>query len=360
MDYEAFDSADYHVVPVDHHGLELDEYLCLLFPGVTKGALRRMIRGGRILVDGEAVNPSHRVRAEQVLVIDLDAALEVEGPAAPAAPLGVLHEDESVLIVDKPPGVAVEPERWDRGAPTMAGALLARARADAEAGRTEWRPRLCHRLDKDTTGCLAVARDLETERRLRQAFEEGRIEKRYLALVEGEFDGGAEEWTTIDRAIAKSDRRAGQMRVSHAGKPSITDVRVAERYRGYTLVECRPRTGRTHQIRVHLADAGHPLAVDPLYGRRDALLLSEIKRGYKPKRGQKERPLMDRLTLHAASLVLPTPEAGESSAPDPAELDFTGTGGASSDGRWIAARSPLPADLERITKQLRKVRAYRT
>jgi 23S rRNA pseudouridine1911/1915/1917 synthase len=357
MDLQDFDSADYHVVPGDRHGLELDEYLCLLFPGATKGRLRRMVREGRVLVDGEPANPSDRVRAEQVLVIDLAEAPDVEGPSAPSEPVEVLYEDPSLLVVHKPAGLAVEPERWDRAAATLAGALLERARRDSDGGALDWRPRLCHRLDKDTTGCLAVARDLATERRLRRAFEEGRIDKRYLALVEGEYPAEDGEWVTIDRRIAPSDRRAGQMRTAANGKPARTDVRIARRFQGYTVVECRPRTGRTHQIRVHLADAGFPLVVDPLYGRRDALYLSEFKRGYRAKRGRPERPLIERLTLHAWRLVLPA-DGVEEEPPEELASAAGALADAAVDG-WIAVEAPLPKDLERGVKQLGKARPWR-
>ncbi|MEO0651061.1 MAG: RluA family pseudouridine synthase [Planctomycetota bacterium] len=365
MEIDDFSSADYHVVPPEHHGLELDEYLCLIFPGVTKGGLRRMIRDGRVLVDGEPVNPSHRVRGEQVLILDLDDAPPVHAASAPETPVDVLFEDEHLLIVDKPPGLAVEPERWDRGAATLAGELLRRARADSPEGELRWRPRLCHRLDKDTTGCLAVARDLAAERTVRAAFQDGGAEKRYLALVEGELpeaepesDGLAGGWTVLDRPLGKDDRKAGRMRVDRGGKSSVTWVRPVQTFRGYSLVECRPLTGRTHQIRVHLADAGFPLAVDPLYGRRDTLKLSELKRGYRPKKGRPERPLIERLTLHARRLVVPSPSA-EPLEFDPAlrlELGDATFTGPSADGRWVAAEAPLPRDLERVIKQLSKVR----
>jgi 23S rRNA pseudouridine1911/1915/1917 synthase len=352
MHPDDFESAEYHVVPGEHHGLELDEYLCLLFPGVTKGRLRQCVREGRVLVDGEPVNPSTRVRGDQVLVLDLFEVLDETEPVAPVEPLVVLHEDQYLLVVDKPAGVAVEPERWARGAATVAGGLLRLARGDEAGEALRWRPRLCHRLDKDTTGCLAVARDLETERRLRTAFEEGRVDKRYLALVEGEFRAEDGEWVRIDAPIGRCERRAGRMRVSASGKPSVTEVRVAERFRGYTLVECRPRTGRTHQIRVHLADAGFPLAVDPLYGRRDALHLSELKRDYRPKRGRPERPLTSRLTLHAWRLVLPTREGDEQPPAEP----FTGL---SPCGGWVGVEAPVASDIQRALKQLAKVRAWR-
>ena len=301
--------SEYHVVPAERAGIELDEYLCLVFPGVNKGFVREQIRSGRVLVDGEAANPSQRLRPHQVLVLDLDEDRLPLVPVAPEAVIPVLYEDEEVLVVDKPAGLAVEPERWQRHLASLSGALLRLALDRApEEGELGFRPRLVHRIDKDTTGCVLVAKTLEAERVLRTAFEEGRIEKRYLALVEGEHPLGDDEEEVIDLPLAPDGRRGGRMTVAQrGGKPSRTRIRVADRFRGYTLLSCEPLTGRTHQIRAHLAACGFPLAVDNLYGRRDALRLSEIKADYRPKRGRVERPLIDRLTLHAAAIAFPGP-----------------------------------------------------
>ena len=385
--FEGLEDAEYHVVPDDYHGLELDEYLCLLFAGRAKGFLRQQVRTGRVLVDGEPALPSQRVRGSQVLVLAFD---QEEGGAAPVAPeeqVPVLYEDEHLMVVDKPAGLAVEPERWKRDAATLAGALLERARSsgasavdaeasgrsadapgaadatDSESGESgldpadeqplEFRPRLVHRLDKDTTGCVVAAKDLATERLLRAAFERGLPSKRYLALVEGEHPLPDGEMQVIDRPLLVDAKKGGRVRVSGAGKPSQTEVRVLERFHGYTLLECRPRTGRTHQIRVHLSAEGFPLVVDPLYGRRDALLLSELKRNYRPKRGRPERPLCSRLTLHAASIAVPTRLPDERAlAPVPAEI----VTGPTPDGDWVCAVSDIPKDLFQTLRQLRKVR----
>ncbi len=342
------------VVPAEHAGLELDEFLGLHFPGLTKGALRQQIRDRRVLLDGEVVQPSRRLRENQVLSIAFDPdSVSARPPSAPEEELAVLYEDEHVLAVDKPPRLASEPERWQRQAPTLAGALLALAlgrrgidegeglEGDDGEGPLGFRPRLLHRLDKDTSGVVLVAKHLEAERALRTAFQAGLVEKRYLALVEGEHPLGDGEVELIELPLAADERRSGKQRVDlREGKPSATEVRVLERFRGFTLLECRPITGRTHQIRVHLAAKGFPLVVDPLYGRRDALLLSELKRDYRAKRGRPERPLMDRLTLHAASLEFPCP--GAESAP-----------------RRIRVESPRPKDLEKALKQLAKVRPPR-
>jgi 23S rRNA pseudouridine955/2504/2580 synthase len=147
------------------------------------------------------------------------------------------------------------------------------------------------------------------------------------------------------------------MRVDHLeGKPSRTRISVERRFRGYTLLACSPLTGRTHQIRVHLMEAGFPLAVDPMYGRRNALFLSEIKRGYRKKPGHVESPLIDRLTLHARSIEFPSPDAsGPIGTSGP--MGSSGAIGASGgSGRRIRVEAPIPRDLERALKQLGKVR----
>lgn len=342
--------SEHLVVPADRAGLELDEFLCLAFPGVNKGFVRTQIRSGRVLVDGSRANPSQRLRTDQVLSLDFEDEEFPEAPVAPAFEVPILHEDDDVLVMDKPPGLAVEPERWHRDLASLSGALLRIASERAPAAGAEapaegdeettptlpFRPRLVHRIDKDTTGCVLVAKHLEVERTLREAFDAGTIRKRYLALVEGEHPVADDDEEIIDLPIAADARRSGRMRVADDGKPSRTRVRVESRFHGYTLLACEPMTGRTHQIRVHLAAAGFPLAVDSLYGRRDQLRLSAIKAGYRPKPGRVERPLIDRLTLHAASIEFPTAA-----------------------GSTTTVESPLPKDFERVLKQLAKVRPFR-
>ena len=337
----------YHIpVPQEQSGIELDEFLCLSFPLLNKGYLRRQVREGKVLVDGNPALPSQRLKIDQVLYIDFEEPEDMPAaPVAPRAQVPVLFENEDVLVVDKPAGLAVEPERWERGKACLAGALLELTLdrsgwEPTEEGETpeavDFRPRLVHRIDKDTSGAVLVAKHLEAERELRSAFESGGVSKHYLALVEGEYREREEE-DIIDLPIAPDAKKSGRMRISEKdGKPSRTRVEVAEAFRGFTLLACEPITGRTHQIRVHLREIGFPLCVDPVYGRRDALLLSEIKPGYKQKRGRAEQPLIDRLTLHAHKIRFPGREGD------------------------IEVEAPVPRDLERVLKQMRKVRPPRT
>ena len=345
------------VVPGDRVGIELDEFLCLHWPKLGKGFVRRQVNAGRVLVDGApAKHPSQRLRRDQVVMTDFESQSLPVAPVAPAASLPVLYQDESVLVVDKPADLAVEPERWRRDSASLAGAVieLARADEDSDEGRLAYRPRIVHRLDKDTTGALLVAKSLPAERILRGAFEAGGIHKQYLALVEGEFplDEGGER--IVDLPIGPDRRRSGRMRVvSEGGKESRTRVQIEARYRGFTLLRCEPLTGRTHQIRVHLAELGFPLVVDPLYGHRKTLLLSELKRAYRLKPGREERPLLARLSLHALALEFPRLDAllAETDAPEPEEV---------ARAPRQRVESPLPKDYALAVRQLEKVRPPRT
>ncbi|MBL6756434.1 MAG: RluA family pseudouridine synthase [Planctomycetes bacterium] len=331
---------DTFVVSDERAGLELDEFLCLQFPGLSKGFLRQEIAAGNVLLDGMDVVPGKRLRPNQVVIATIDWERAPKRPVDPGVEIPVLHEDEDVLVVDKPHNLAVEPERWMRELGSLAGALLqiVEEREEADDGGLSFRPRLVHRIDKDTTGAVVVAKNLEAERALRQAFEAGTIKKSYLALVEGEPYLNDGETMLIEHPIGPVLRKSGRMQVANDGKPSKTRVGIAERFDGYTLLRCEPITGRTHQIRVHLSHDGFPLVVDRFYGRRSEFKLSEFKASYRPKRGLPERPLIDRLTLHAHEVVLPPLGART----EPLEIV-----------------APVPRDLERVLKQLRKVRPSR-
>jgi 23S rRNA pseudouridine1911/1915/1917 synthase len=334
----------------EQSGMELDEFVCAAFPELRKSFVRRAVREGRVLVNGAPSQPSRRVRMHEVVSLDLeDEDLEAEAvePRPPSPVLPVLFEDAHVIALDKPSGLAAEPERWDRDRPHLIGAVTEFAQARERAGGEAFRPRMVHRLDKDTTGVVLVAKSLEAERVLREAFDAHTIGKVYLALVEGEhpLPPGASE--VIDLPIGPDQRKSGAMSVRGDGKPARTRIAVEQRFRGFTLLRCEPLTGRTHQIRVHLAAAGFPLAVDPTYGRRRALALSELKADYRKKRGRAELPLIDRLSLHAASITFPrVAAAGDAEAP-------------AGERPMCTVEAPIPRDFARVLKQLAKVRPPR-
>ncbi|MDI6759886.1 MAG: RluA family pseudouridine synthase [Candidatus Brocadiaceae bacterium] len=261
-------------------------------------------------------------------------------------PLEVLFEDGHVLAVNKPAGLAVIPER-DEGVgagftltqdvraglkppPTFISGLLHYLQDLSPLSRGKGlRPRLVHRLDKDTSGVLLVAKDPEAERHLSGQFEDRVIEKEYVALVDGRVEG---EEATINLPLEETTR--GKMRTNLRGKEAVTQYRIQERFDGFTLLKVIPKTGRTHQIRVHLKAIGHPLSVDPLYGNRSAIFLSSLKADYKPKKGQTETPIISRLTLHAHKITFePLPWVGK-----------------------ITVEAPMAEDMDRLIRVLRKYR----
>lgn len=321
-------AVEYLPVEQGDRGLPLDEFLAEQFPRWTKGYLRGLIRDGAVSVNGQPeIVASTRLSSDALVGIDLPedetAKPQIRSSAQPE--ITVLYEDEAVWVIDKPSGIAVEPERWDRDGAHIAGAVIAHLERGVGADqRLPFRPRVVHRIDKGTSGVLCFAKDLEAERSLRQQFQDGEVGKRYLALVDGEVppEGG-----TVDLPIGPDAKKDGRMRVdrSSSGKRAHTRYELARAYRGYSLVSALPRTGRTHQIRVHLAARGFPLMVDPLYGRREQLLLSEFKPGYVRSKRHKERPLIARLTLHASSLAFRSPARGEVVIECPPPKDFTAT-----------------------------------
>jgi RluA family pseudouridine synthase len=224
----------------------------------------------------------------------------MSGSRRRAKPLTLLHVDADLIAVDKPAGVLSVPGRGDDPS------LFELIRALPEFAADE--PlRIVHRLDRDASGVIVFARTLAAQRGLVRQFMDRRVEKTYYALVSGYVLEGGE----VDLPIFYN-KRSGQMEVSpRRGKPSCTRYSIAQRVAGNTLLECVPLTGRTHQIRLHMAAIGHPLTVDPVHGGGSAVLLSAYKPDYHASKRHAERPLIDRLTLHAARLAFEHPCAGE-------------------------------------------------
>ena len=211
--------------------------------------------------------------------------------------LEILYHDANLVAVFKPAGLATIP---GRGETDSVLERLGRQLDLPSSGDADPRVRVVHRLDKETSGVLLFALNRPTQQHLSHQFQNNTVEKEYLALVRGR--PSAKEGV-IDAPLAPHPTSAKRMAVvKHGGRPTRTEWRVDETFRGFTLIRCFPRTGKTHQIRVHLAHAGMPLAIDPLYSSAQPILLSQFKRDYRPTRGERERPLIARLTLHAQKL----------------------------------------------------------
>jgi 23S rRNA pseudouridine955/2504/2580 synthase/23S rRNA pseudouridine1911/1915/1917 synthase len=238
----------------------------------------------------------------------------------------VLFEDDHVIAVAKPAGLAAIPGRAE---PTCLLQVVARQVGLPSAGTADPRLRVVHRLDKDTSGVMLFAKDLPTQRHLSHQFQNNTIEKEYLAVVVGRTqakEGSIEAHLGVHPTVKQ------RMAVlKHGGRPARTDWRVERAFRRYSLLKVFPKTGKTHQIRVHLAHIHHPLAIDAIYNnqREQAIYLSGFKRDYRPTSGEDERPLMERLTLHAH------------------RLSFTNV-----DGKRVVVEAPVPKDFRALVNQL--------
>lgn len=241
------------------------------------------------------------------------------------ADLDVLWSDSHYVAVLKPAHLATIPGRAETDSVLE---KLGRQLGLPSSGSADPRIRVVHRLDKDTSGVLIFAKDVDAQRHLSRQFQNNLVEKEYLALVCGR---PTETEGMIDAAVARHLASPQRMAiVKHGGKPARTAWRIEQTYRNYSLLRVFPKTGKTHQIRIHLRHIGLPLAVDPLYntplpGRPVGIYLSSFKRNYRPAAGQEERPLIERLTLHAERLRFthPSGELIEVVAPIPKDLRST-------------------------------------
>jgi len=291
-------------------GQRIDNFLRRELPGLPKGRLYRVLRRGEVRVNGGRVRADYKLQAGDEVRIP-PARIRVSGtPPDERQTAGlvarILYEDKRLLVIDKPGGVAVH-----GGSGVSHGVIESLRHARAELRDLS----LVHRLDRETSGCLVLAKRRSTLRDLHARFREGQVEKNYLALVAGDWQLGEQ---LIDAPLLVGHRKGGERHVvvSGAGKEARTRVRLSRRFGAYSLVQCSPQTGRTHQIRVHLQHAGFPVVGDERYGD-DAVNRAARKRGLK------------RLFLHAQSIAF-TDDSGN-------ELHFT---------------APLADDLEQFLQAI--------
>jgi 23S rRNA pseudouridine1911/1915/1917 synthase len=268
-------------VPAEAAGLRLDQALARLLPQYSRSRLAHWVRENRVTVDGRPAIPRATVWGGERIEVRPEPEPEVLAHRPEPIPLAVIFEDEALIVIDKPAGLVVHPGagNWQG---TLLNALLEHAPALAEVPRAG----IVHRLDKDTSGLLVIAKTLTAQTDLVRQLQARSVTREYIAIVHGRVKHGGSVATPLGRHPVQRTRMA----VVASGKPALTHFDVIERYARATQLRCRLETGRTHQIRVHLASIGHPLLGDPIYGRRTAGV-----------------PLFARQALHAQKLALVHP-----------------------------------------------------
>lgn len=291
-----------HSVPEEARGQRLDHFLGSRHEDLSRSRIQALIEQGRVRVDGKVVKASRKLRGGEAISVEIPDPVPAE-PQPEDLPLRILYEDRDLLVLDKDPGVVVHPAAGVNSG-TLVNAILFHVE-DLQGIGGEIRPGIVHRLDKDTSGCMVVAKNERALNALQAAFKSRAVEKVYEALAFG--DPPSDEWT-MDTPFGRhpTDRVRFTSR-KPAGPPrrAITHLRVLERFGRACRIEARPVTGRTHQIRVHLAEAGHPLLADEVYGgsiRRKALRDDAVLR--------RAEEAIGRHALHARVLAFPHPSTG--------------------------------------------------
>jgi 23S rRNA pseudouridine1911/1915/1917 synthase len=292
-------------IPPEAAGKRLDQALSQLLPDYSRARIQDWILQGNVLLDGSKCRPKDKVKGNEQVEIQLE--LQPEGEWLPQdIPIDVVYADDDIIVVNKPIGLVVHP---GAGVPdgTLVNALL---HYDKNLEKLP-RAGIVHRLDKDTSGLLVVARSIKAHTSLIGQLQTKSMQREYDAIVNGEMISGG----TVNANIGRNPKNRLKMAVVEGGKPAVTHYRVKEKFAKYTYIHCQLETGRTHQIRVHMAHIGHPLLGDALYGIRGDSLKQKLRRQ----------------ALHAVRLTLKHPANGE-------EMTF---------------EAPLPKDMQEILEILR-------
>jgi 23S rRNA pseudouridine1911/1915/1917 synthase len=304
------------VIPDNFTGQRLDQALAQLFPDYSRARMQQWIKSGQVLVDGEQKRPKDKVIGGQKVSVEATSEEEVAW-VGQDLPIDIVYEDEHLLVVNKAAGMVVHPATGNPDG-TLVNALLHHAPELSEVPRGG----IIHRLDKDTSGLLVVARTLKSQKYLVDLLQARDMKRQYQAVVCGLMPSGG----TVEAPIARHPVDRKRMAVVHRGKPAVTHYRVIDRFRAHTHLRIDLETGRTHQIRVHMAHIRYPMMGDPVYGQRLRIppdcseSLTETLKGFK------------RQALHAARLGLVHPATGKAM-------------------EWQA---PLPDDMAHLIDELHK------
>jgi len=317
MSESVVDKAIIKQVTEQFAGQRLDAALASMFPDYSRSRLQQWIRDGQVLLDGEIVKPKTRLAGDETLQLNIHLHEQPDVMKPQDIPLQIVFEDEDIIVLNKPAGLVVHPAAGHADG-TLVNALL---HFDAGLARVP-RAGIVHRLDKDTTGLMVVARNLRAHKHLVEELQQRTVRREYQAVVHGVITAGG----TVDAPIGRHMRDRVRMCVRDDGKPATTHYRVIKRYREHSHVQLKLESGRTHQIRVHMQYIRHPIIGDPVYGGRQRIPsqadqeLVEMLRRFK------------RQALHACRLSLVHPQTG----------------------KQLTWRAPLPGDMVQLLALLEK------
>jgi 23S rRNA pseudouridine1911/1915/1917 synthase len=314
--------------------MRLDQYLVVQFPDFSRSVLQRAIEADSVTINEQPIKRSTKVKQGDCVRIWLPVPERPE-PTPENIPLEILYEDEYLAVINKPYNMVVHPARGNWGG-TLVNALAFHFEHLSKLNG-DYRPGIVHRLDRDTSGVILVAKEEKTHRDLGMQFETRKIFKEYVAITQGLLDRDSDY---IEKRIAHHPHDRVKMIATddeEKGKEACTYYEVEERFRGYTFVRCQPRTGRTHQIRVHLACVGCPVLADKVYSGRDSFKLSDLVARSASDGNEKDEVLLSRQALHAKRLRFIHPRTQE----------------------VIAVEAPLPEEFVRTVEAIRKYRGMR-
>lgn len=295
----------------EQEGERLDKYLSLIYPDISRSFFQKIIKEGKILVNGKQEKGSYNVKEDDLVYVQIPDAVET-AIVPENIPLDILYEDEDVLIVNKPKGMVVHPSAGHFSG-TLVNAVMYHCKDSLSGINGEIRPGIVHRIDMDTTGSLIICKNDEAHVKIAEQIKEHSVNRIYVGIVCGNVK---DDEGTISGPIGRNPKDRKKMAINEAnGKPAVTHYKVLERYKSYTYMQFKLETGRTHQIRVHMASIGHPLLGDELY--------SGVKHPFSSLQGQ---------TLHAKMIGFVHPRTQE----------------------YMEFEAPLPQYFENLIKKLKK------
>lgn len=300
-----------YLVPEEFQGERIDKYLSEACCGLTRSYLQKLLKSQLVEVDGKAVKNSYRVSAGETVELEVPEAVEPEIEAEPI-PLDILYEDKDIILINKPKGMVVHPAAGHYSQ-TLVNGLMYHCRGELSGINGVMRPGIVHRIDMDTTGVLIICKNDFAHNSIAEQLKVHSITRKYYAIVHGVI---GEDEGTVDAPIGRHPVDRKKMSINYKnGKHAVTHYRVLERFKQFTYVECQLETGRTHQIRVHMASLNHPLLGDSVYGPSKCPFKLQ---------GQ---------TLHAGVLGIIHPRTGE----------------------YMEFSAPLPEYFENLLEKLRKI-----